>query len=117
MEQSRLPRAYLALLAVALLQFGFFVVVAHTRVKPAGAAIYALLLWRLARGGAITWTLLLVANFLLVSLTTLGIGSGGAGVLWSNVAMIVIPSLTMVCLLLSAAMRRHVGIARTQPSY
>jgi hypothetical protein len=44
-------RAYLIFLAVALLQFGLIDWVTHTRVVAAGAAFYALLLWRLARGG------------------------------------------------------------------
>jgi hypothetical protein len=114
-EPSRLPRAYLICLAVALLQVGLIVLVTHARVVPAAAAIQALLLWRLARGGPIAWMLLLVEN-LFTSLAVLaGIGDG-SGVLWGNVAVLVIPGLTMVGLLLSVPMRRHVGLARTPPT-
>jgi hypothetical protein len=114
-EQPRAPRAYLIFLAVALLQFGLLVLVAHTRVqRPAAVAIYALVLWRLARGGPIAWMLLLVVNFGLALLTTLGLaGNPTTGVLWGNVAIIAIPSLVMTYLLASTPMRRHVGLAHS----
>ena len=111
MEPTPPPRAYFILLAMALLQFGLIVLVSHTRVVFAGAAIYALLLWRLARGGPIAWMLLLAGN-LLASLAVLAIIGNGTGVLWGNVATIVIPSVIMVSLLLSAPRRRHAGLAR-----
>ena len=96
---------------MSLLQLGLLVVVAHARVLPAGAAIQAVLLWRLARGGAIAWTLLLAEN-LFVSLPALAVIGNGTGVIWGNVVVLVIPSLIMACLLLSAQMRQHVGITR-----
>lgn len=111
MQPIRPPRAYFMFLALALLQFGVMVLVSHTRVVFAGAAIYALLLWRLARGGPIAWMLLLTWN-LLASLAVLAIIGNGSGVLWGNVAVMVIPSLAMVSLLLSVQMRRHAGLAR-----
>lgn len=116
MEQPRPPRAYLAFLGVALLQFGLLVVVLHTHVKLPTAAIYALVLWRLARGGHIAWTLLLAVNVVL-SLAALAIIGSGTGVAWGNVLLLVIPGLIMVSLLLSAPMRRHVGLSRSQPAH
>ena len=112
---SRLPRAYLFFLAVDLLQLWLMMVAMHTRVVPAAAAIQALLLWRLARGGSIAWMLVLAEN-LLGPLAVLAIIGNGTGVMWGNVAVIMIPGLTMVSLLLSAPMRRHVGLARTHPA-
>jgi hypothetical protein len=112
-EPSRLPRAYLIFLLVDLLQLGLLVLlVGHTRVVPAAAAIQALLLWRLARGGPIAWMLLLAEN-LVESLALLAVIGNGTEVMWGNVAVLVIPSLIMVSLLVSAPMRRHVGLART----
>jgi hypothetical protein len=58
--------------------------------------------------------LLLVVNFGLALLTTLGLaGNPTTGVLWGNVAIIAIPSLVMTYLLASTPMRRHVGLARS----
>ena len=60
--------------------------------------------------------MLLLAGNLLASLAVLAIIGNGTGVLWGNVATIVIPSVIMVSLLLSAPMRRHVGLARIPPT-
>ena len=114
-EPSRPPRAFFIFLAVALLQFGLLTLMGHTRVASAGAAFYALLLWRLARGGPIAWMLLLAWN-LFASLATLAGVGDGSGMLWGNVAVLVITGLTTVWLLLSLPMRRHVGLARTPPA-
>ena len=103
MESARLPRAYLIFLAVALVQFGLIVLVTHTSVT-AGAVLYALLLWRLARGGSVAWFLLLGWSGF-ASLTALSVIGNGSGVLWGNVAVMVIPGAIMVSLLLSAPMR------------
>ena len=115
MEPTRPPRTYLIFLAMAMLQFGLIVLVSHTRVVLVGVAIYVLLLWRLARGGLIAWTLLLAGNLLTVVATVAIIGNG-AGVLWGNVAAILVPNVIMVSLLLSPPMRRHVGVARRPPT-
>jgi hypothetical protein len=115
MEATRPPRTYFVFLAAALLQFGLIVGASHTRVVFAGAAIYALLLWRLERGGPIAWTLLLAGN-LLALVAVLAIIGNGTGVMWGNVAVTVIPSVIMVSLLLSTPMRRHVGVAGKPPT-
>ena len=114
MDRSRPPRAFLVFLAVALLQLGLFVLVAHMRVVIGAAAVQAFILWRLARGGQIAWVLLLIECLWMV-VPVLAIGS--SGLIWGNVAVLVIPSLVMLWLLVSAPMRRHVGLARPRPAH
>jgi hypothetical protein len=61
--------------------------------------------------------MLLLAWNVFASLAVLGLIGNGTGVLWGNVGIMVIPSVIMSWLLLSAPMRHHVGLAGSPPAH
>jgi hypothetical protein len=105
----RLPRAYYAFALVLLVGFPDAMLLNGQRIEhfARGLAITLFVLWRLARRGYITWSLLVVWNaFLalaLVSLADHGTWSVGAPLLFLCAA-------ASVALLLTPSMREQVAV-------
>ena len=109
-SRGPVPPTYLPFVLLTVAAPPLIMLVQGDRIHPSvpGLAFVALLLLGLARGSAVSWTLLLLWNLFMSFAIA---AATGAGMLWSAPLLLVV-ALASVALLLSSSMRRHVGISR-----